>query len=114
MSPRPHASPKEDREITVFLRKKSEYASVGPITEKAVRAWMVDYLADKLSIDPSAVDTAGSFEEYGLDSRAGIQMCGKLEKLVELRLSPALLYEHSSIDAVATHLGQRLAEERKH
>jgi acyl carrier protein len=98
----------------VFLRKKNERASVGPITEEAVRAWMVDYLADELSVDASGVDTARSFEEYGLDSRAGIQMCGKLEKLVELRLSPALLYEYSSIDAVAAHLGQRLAEERTH
>jgi acyl carrier protein len=97
----------------VFLRNKSERAPDHPVTEEAIRAWMVDYLVDKLSLDPSAVDTARSFEDYGLDSRTGIHMCGKLEKLVELRLSPALLYEHSSIDAVAAHLGRRLAEESR-
>ncbi|MFF3372946.1 acyl carrier protein [Streptomyces sp. NPDC002680] len=94
---------------------KSESTSeAGPVTEDAIRAWMVDYLRNKLSVDPSHVDTTRSFEDYGLDSRAGIQMCGKLEKFVELRLSPALLYEHSSIDAVAAHLGRRLSEESSH
>ncbi|MEU1184204.1 acyl carrier protein [Streptomyces sp. NPDC005820] len=98
----------------MFRRDKNERTSDGPVTEEAIRAWMVDYLVDKLSVDPSTVDTSRAFEDYGLDSRAGIQMCGKLEKFVELRLSPALLYEHSSIDAVAAHLGRRLVEEHSH
>ena len=96
-----------------MFRRNNERTSDGPVTEEAIRAWMVDYLVGKLSVDPSTVDTSQSFEDYGLDSRAGIQMCGKLEKFVELRLSPALLYEHTSIDAVAAHLGERLAEESR-
>ncbi|MGW2522135.1 acyl carrier protein [Streptomyces sp. NPDC001617] len=95
----------------MFRRNKNERTSDGPVTEETVRAWMVDYLVDKLDVDSSEVDTSRSFEDYGLDSRTGIQMCGKLEKFVELRLSPALLYEYGSIDAVAAHLGRRLAEE---
>lgn len=98
----------------MFRRDKNQSTSDGPVTEETIRAWMADYLVDKLSVAPTEVDTTRSFEDYGLDSRAGIQMCGKLEKLVELRLSPALLYEHSSIDAVAAHLGRRLAEESGH
>ncbi|WP_133914314.1 acyl carrier protein [Streptomyces sp. NBC_00582] len=98
----------------MFRRDKNERTPDGPVTEDAIRAWMVDYLVNRLSVEPAAVDTSRSFEDYGLDSRAGIQMCGKLEKFVELRLSPALLYEHSSIDAVAAHLGRRLVEESSH
>ncbi|MEU1799564.1 acyl carrier protein [Streptomyces sp. NPDC019937] len=98
----------------MFRRNKNERTSDDQVTEEAIRAWMVDYMVTKLSVDPSTVDTTRSFEDYGLDSRTGIQMCGKLEKYVELRLSPALLYEHSSIDAVAAHLGRRLAEESRH
>lgn len=98
----------------MFRRNKNEQTSDGPVTEEAIRAWMVDYMVNKLSVAPSTVDTTMSFEDYGLDSRTGIHMCGKLEKFVELRLSPALLYEHASIDAVAAHLGRRLAEESGH
>ncbi|MGI5459786.1 acyl carrier protein [Streptomyces sp. CA-249302] len=98
----------------MFRRNKNESTTDGPVTEEAIRAWMVDYMVNKLSVDPATVDTSRSFEDYGLDSRTGIQMCGKLEKFVELRLSPALLYEHGSIDAVVTYLGRQLAEESGH
>jgi acyl carrier protein len=94
----------------VFLRKHNHRGSDGPVSEERIRQWLIAHLADKLAVDPSGIDTARAFEEYGLDSRAGIQMCGKLEKLVEIRLSPALLYEYPSIDAVVEYLGKRLAE----
>jgi acyl carrier protein len=88
----------------MFNRTKAKRDERAQLTEEALRAWLVDYLADKLSIPPSQVDTSREFEGYGLDSRAGIQLSGKLEKLVERRLSPALLYQYQSIDALVDYL----------
>ncbi|MGI8312729.1 acyl carrier protein [Saccharopolyspora hattusasensis] len=88
----------------MFNRTKAKRDERGQLTEEALRAWLVDYLADKLSVSPSQVDTSREFEDYGLDSRAGIQLSGKLEKLVEHRLSPALLYEYQSIDVLVDYL----------
>ena len=50
------------------------------------------------------VDTAKPFDAYGLDSRAAVQVSGALEKVVERRLSPGILFDHETIDDLADHL----------
>ncbi|MTD52379.1 acyl carrier protein [Amycolatopsis pithecellobii] len=76
----------------------------GPVSTDRLREWLVGQLSEYLDIPASEVDPDKDFESYGLDSRAGMQISGKLEKLLERRLSPAVLYEHSSINALADHL----------
>ncbi|MEV8379149.1 acyl carrier protein [Kribbella sp. NPDC056861] len=75
-----------------------------PVTEAGLREWLVAFVAARLEVSPEEIDPGRPFEDYGLDSRAAIQLSGKLEKVVERRLSPALLYQHSSIDALVRHL----------
>ncbi|WP_223885724.1 acyl carrier protein [Nocardia colli] len=74
------------------------------MTVDRLREWLVNQLAERLEVPPAQIDPSQDFESYGLDSRAGIQLSGRLEKLLELRLSPAILYEHDSIDALVDHL----------
>lgn len=69
--------------------------------EMAVRNWLAEKLAAHLKIDAKGIDTAKPFEEYGLDSMFAVKITGELEKVVELRLSPALLFENACIDDVA-------------
>ena len=69
-----------------------------PLTEESLRGWLVQRLADRVKVAPADVDTDQTFEEYGLDSRVAVQVSGALEKVVERRLSPGLLYEHQTID----------------
>ena len=73
-----------------------------------IRQWLVKRLAKQVKIDPATIDTAKKFESYGLDSIVAVQVSGDLEKLVEQRLSPALLFEHPSIDELSTHLATEL------
>ena len=73
-----------------------------------IRQWLVKRLAKQVKVDPSAIDTAKNFEQYGLDSIVAVRVSGDLEKLVEQRLSPALLFEHPSIDELSAHLATEL------
>ncbi|RKU04050.1 polyketide synthase [Burkholderia sp. Nafp2/4-1b] len=92
----------------LFGRKKAVAADVGPLTEASIRNWLVDRLAKQLKVDRAAIDPAKRFDEYGLDSIVAVQVSGDLEKVVEQRLSPALLFEHNSIDDLARHLSTEL------
>jgi acyl carrier protein len=92
----------------VFKRKKAVPRPKGPLTEESLRQWLIDYLAIHVEIPRESIDTQKTFEAYGLDSRVAVQVSGALEKIVERRLSPGLLYEHQSIDALSTYLAKEL------
>lgn len=89
-----------------FGSKKA--AAQAPLSEAAIRDWMTRRLARQLKVDPSTIDVTRSFEDYGLDSLVAVRVSGDLEKLVEQRLSPALLFEHPSIQALSHHLATEL------
>lgn len=76
----------------------------GPLTDEKLRAWLIAELARMVKINPAEVDTATPFHAYGLDSRSAVQVSGALEKVVERRLSPAILFDHETIDDLADHL----------
>lgn len=78
------------------------------LDESGLRQWLVERLARYLKVDPSTIETSKTFEDYGLDSRVATNVASELEKLVERRLSPALLYEHNSIDRLAAHLAEQV------
>jgi acyl carrier protein len=80
----------------------------GPLTHGKLRAWLVTELARRVKCPESDIDTAKSFDAYGLDSRAAVQVSGALEKVVERRLSPAILFDHGTIDDLANYLTREL------
>jgi acyl carrier protein len=76
----------------------------GPLTEEKLREWLVADLARRAKIPEAEVDTAKPFEAYGLDSRTAIQVSAALEKVVERRLSPGILFDYQTVDDLADHL----------
>lgn len=92
----------------MFKRSNKDSQPAGPLTSEILRQWLIDHLAARLDIDPADVDTGKSFEAYGLDSRVAVQVSGALEKRVERRLSPGLLYEHQTIDELSSYLSGEL------
>ncbi len=95
----------------MFGRKKTAVVE-GPLTHEKVRGWLVTELASMVSISEAEVDTAKPFDAYGLDSRTAVQVSGKLEKVVERRLSPAILFDHETIDDLADFLAGELRLQR--
>jgi acyl carrier protein len=88
-----------------FAEKKQESVE---ITEASIKLWLVQRMAKQLKIDPVDVETDRSFDSYGLDSIVAVQVAGDLEKFLEQRLSPALLFEHRSIDELTRYLASEL------
>lgn len=92
----------------MFKRSRKGQALDGPLTEDSLRQWLVQHLADRIEVSPEDVDVNRTFEEYGLDSRVAVQVSGALEKVVERRLSPGLLYEHQTINDLTSYLSKEL------
>ena len=93
---------------SLFKRKSDVPEFEGPLTAATLRQWLVERLARQIKVPPEEVDTAKTFEAYGLDSVVAVQVSGSLEKIVERRLSPGLLYEHQSIDDLTDYLTKEL------
>ncbi|RLU87536.1 polyketide synthase [Streptomyces griseocarneus] len=92
----------------MFGRKKDTARLSGPLTEDSLRQWLIEHLAQRIEVSPADIDTGKTFEAYGLDSRVAVQVSGALEKIVERRLSPGLLYEHQTIDDLSGYLAREL------
>jgi acyl carrier protein len=84
----------------VEISSKKEIKSVNQIEE-----WLISYIAEMLDIKPEKVDITTLFEEYGLDSAMIIGMLGDLEVWLEYELDPTLVYDYSTIEDLAQHLG---------
>jgi acyl carrier protein len=95
----------------MFGRKKTATIE-GELTHEKLRAWLVAELARMVKITEAEVDTAKRFDAYGLDSRSAVQVSGALEKVVERRLSPGILFDHETIDELAEHLAGELRLQR--
>jgi acyl carrier protein len=92
----------------LFRKSDTSMEHDGPLSEEVIRQWLIKRLAKQIKADPASIDPSAKFEAYGLDSIVAVQVSGDLEKLVEQRLSPALLFEHPSIDELSTHLATEL------
>lgn len=92
----------------LFKRRADVPELAGPLSEQTLSLWLVERLARQVEAPTADIDTTKSFEAYGLDSMVAVQVSGELEKIVERRLSPGLLYEHQTIDDLSGYLAQEL------
>jgi acyl carrier protein len=83
-------------------------AAPGPLDASTIRAWMVDYLAGVLNVDPGAIDTAAELERLGLNSALVVSMMGDLEDWLGVELSPSVVFDYPTIDLMAAHLEGRV------
>jgi amino acid adenylation domain-containing protein len=79
-------------------------------TAESIQAWLVEQLADLLSLAPQTIDVDASFDSYGLSSREAIMLSGDLEEWLEQRLSPTLIYEYPTIHKLAQRLAGQQAD----
>ena len=67
-------------------------------------AWLVDYLAELLALEPGEIDTETPFNRYGLDSSAAVGMTGDLAGWLHYDVDPASVYDYPSIGQLAASL----------
>src|SRR5256885_1081608 len=76
--------------------------------EAALRDWLIQRIAKQIEVDPATIDPATSFESLGMDSILAVRMVGDIEKLLKMKLPPALLFEYPTIDGLAGFLAQEI------
>jgi acyl carrier protein len=75
-----------------------------PLSAEAIRNWLISELAQRLKIEAQKIDVRKPLEQYGLDSLDAVLLSGELEDWVGQPLSPTLLYEYPTIEALTQHL----------
>ncbi len=71
---------------------------------EAIQAWLVQQLADVLSLDPTTVDVTQPLTRYGLDSIDAVTLVADLEDWLDLELPSTLLWDYPTIAKAATYL----------
>lgn len=69
-----------------------------------IRTWLINSLAKWLEMNSDDIDTSVEFEQYGLDSAASIGLMGELEDWLGQEITPYLIYEYPTVDALVNHL----------
>ncbi len=71
---------------------------------QAIQTWLVEQLAEVLSIDPSTIDVKQPLTRYGLDSIDAVTLVGDLEDWLDLELPSTLLWDYPSIEKASAYM----------
>jgi len=71
---------------------------------RQLRAWIVTALGDACGLTPAQVDPRRRFGQHGLDSLRAIRMIAGLAETLGRPLSPTLVWEYPTAEALADHL----------
>lgn len=81
-------------EIKSFqVEAKGNVSSRELLTKSEIQAWVISYIAKLLQVDSNQIDIETSFDRYGLDSSAAIDLTGDLEIWLGRDIDPTLLYD---------------------
>ena len=69
-----------------------------------IQAWLVEQIADVLSLDPATIDVQQPLTRYGLDSIDAVTLVGDLEDWLDLELPSTLLWDYPSIDKASAYM----------
>ncbi len=73
-------------------------------TRDEIANWLVSRLSAMLNLDAAEIECSRPFADYGLDSINAALVSGELSQYVGRNLSPAVLYEFTSVNELARHL----------
>lgn len=69
-----------------------------------ILTWLVNRLADHLEVPAEEIDPDCPFADFGIDSRTSVSLSGELETLVGRELTPTLVWDYPTVNAVVAHL----------
>jgi acyl transferase domain-containing protein/acyl carrier protein len=77
-----------------------------------IQRWLVSKLAERLKLSPESIDPRQSFVRYSLDSVAAVELSNELGEWLSRAVSPTLIYDYPSPDALAQHLAEEQIDEQ--
>ncbi|WP_176256861.1 acyl carrier protein [Derxia lacustris] len=79
----------------------------------SIRDKLKDFVAREADLAGDDIDDDANLGDYGVDSSAAVALIGEMEDAYGVELSPTLIYEHPTLDALADAIGQSVADARK-
>ena len=73
-------------------------------TRESLRQWLVAQVAEKLGVEPAAVDDEQPVAALGLSSAKSVEISAAIKERFALDVSPAVIYDHPTIVALAAYL----------
>jgi acyl transferase domain-containing protein/thioesterase domain-containing protein/acyl carrier protein len=72
------------------------------MTAEELAHWLVEQVAEICELDPAEIDPRIPLGEYGLSSRGAVELSGGLADLLDCSLPATLLWEHPTIEQLAS------------
>jgi acyl carrier protein len=72
--------------------------------EKEIQDFIAQAISKVIHVPAGDIDLNISFDRYGLDSAAAVELTGDLEHWLHRKLPPTLLYDYPNIRAVSAYL----------
>ncbi len=69
-----------------------------------IQQWLINQLADQLSLDSSTIEVSEPLTRYGLDSIDAVTLVGDLEDALDLELPDTLFWDHPTIEKSSQYL----------
>lgn len=73
-------------------------------TKEEIQQWCVAYVARALNQLEARVSPDADLESFGLDSALLVEMVVQLEELLDMEISPSLVFDQPSISRLSGHL----------
>ena len=73
-----------------------------------IQQFLIAELAQRLEVDPEAIDPRQPFERYGLDSLNALRLAVELEARIGRRLPTTALWDYPTIQGLAAYLAGEL------
>lgn len=73
---------------------------------QALQEWLVNQLAEQLSLDSESISISEPLTRYGLDSIDAVTMVGDLEDWLDLELPSTLFWDYPTIEKSAQYLAE--------
>jgi acyl carrier protein len=71
--------------------------------------WLVARISGMVGVPAQQIDCAAPFADAGLSSLQAVELAGDLERWAALQLSPTVVFDYPTIEAVAAHVVERAA-----
>ena len=75
-----------------------------------IETWLTTQLSKTLKISPDTIDSAASFEAYGLDSAAAITLTGDIQEWLKCEVDPMLFFDYPTMEQLAEHLFELVSQ----
>lgn len=86
-------------------------ADVSPARVREVRERILVVVAEILLVPEGDIDPLGQLSDYGLDSIGVANLFRGLNRALGVALSPSMIFEHPSLEALAIHIAPLLPDE---